>query len=143
LAQGLEQLRSGRLEWEMPDWQRRQRPRTLCANDPWPARCGESCSYSLPLRPTRLADGLGLGSRPTTQTRWIRPAERLHQANTLSWVPRIRLPGDPDLGRFLLCPATQGLTGGTIETATIIVLPGRVSNRPDFLGISLLSSLDC
>ncbi len=67
LAQGLEQLRSGRLEWEIPDWQRRQGPRTLCANDPWPARCGESYSYSLPLRPARLADGLGLGSRPTTR----------------------------------------------------------------------------
>jgi hypothetical protein len=66
----------------------------------------------------------------------------LHQASTLSWVPRIRLPGDPDLGRFLLCPASQGLTGDTIETATIIVPLGRVSNRPGFLG-SLLSSLDC
>src|SRR5262245_954470 len=26
LAQGLEQLRGGRLEWKLPEWQRRQRP---------------------------------------------------------------------------------------------------------------------
>jgi hypothetical protein len=64
--------------------------------------CVESPIF-LPLRPAKLADGLGLGSRPTTQTQWIRPAERLHQLSTLWWVPRIRLPGDSDLGRFLLC----------------------------------------
>ena len=99
---------------------------------PWPVQCGESNSYFLPLRPAKLADGLGLGSRPTTQTQWIRPAERLQQASTLCWVPRIRLPGDSDLGRFLLCPASQGLIGATIETATIIVLPRWVSNWVDF-----------
>ena len=96
----------------------------------------------LPLRPTRLADGLGLGSRPTTETSWIRPAERLHQASTLCWVPRIRLPGDSDLGRFLLCPAPQGPIGATIETGAIIVLQRWVSNRIDFLEISLLSLLE-
>lgn len=57
----------------------------------------------LPLRPARLADGLGLGSRPTTQNQWIRPAEHLSNQHSV-WVPRIRLPERSDLGRFLLRP---------------------------------------
>ena len=66
----------------------------------------------------------------------------LASTSTLCWVPRIRLPGDSDLGRFLLCPASQRLRGTTIETGTIILLPRRVSNRVDFLAISSFSLLD-
>jgi len=48
-----------------------------------------------------------------------------------------------DLGRFLLYPASERPIDATIETATIIVLPRRVSNQPDFLEISSFSLLDC